>query len=394
MLAMLGAAQAQAQERCELIGQVRLEGTARDRSGLPGESAPGYPQDLLGGFSALRYTGHENRYILLPDRGPGDGAASYPCRFHVVEIEAVPQPGGAHRLEFALKATHLLRDEHGVPWSGSQAARSAGRGPALRLDPEGLAAMPDGGLLVSDEYGPHLVEFLPDGAWKRALRVPSKFLIAHPAASKDDEAARNSRGRQPNRGFEGATLTPGGGKLFAVAQGPLTQDAALADGKRRGRFARVVEFDLPSGATREYVFPLVSPKYGVSEILAINETEFLVLERDGEAGGHAKYKRILRANLAEATDVSGIDPLPAEKLPSGVAAMKTAPFLDLMDSRYGLAGDDLPEKFEGLTFGPKLPDGRLLLLVAVDNDFQSNRPSLILAFAVDPQCLPGYGWPY
>lgn len=57
-----------------------------------------------------------------------------------------------------------------------------------------------------------------------------------------------------------------------------------------------------------------------------------------------------------------------------------------------MAGPNCPEKFEGLAFGPTLPDGRRLLIVTVDNDFKPNAPSLILAFAVDPDDLPEFGW--
>jgi hypothetical protein len=35
-----------------------------------------------------------------------------------------------------------------------------------------------------------------------------------------------------------------------------------------------------------------------------------------------------------------------------------------------------------LALGPDLADGRRLLFVATDNDFQANQPSLLLAFAI------------
>jgi hypothetical protein len=59
----------------------------------------------------------------------------------------------------------------------------------------------------------------------------------------------------------------------------------------------------------------------------------------------------------------------------------------LLDRRFGLVGDSCPEKVEGLTFGPSLPDGRRLLIVCVDNDFQPDQSSWFYAFAVDPKSL-------
>jgi hypothetical protein len=46
-------------------------------------------------------------------------------------------------------------------------------------------------------------------------------------------------------------------------------------------------------------------------------------------------------------------------------------------------GTDLPEKFEGMTFGPDLPDGRRLLLITADNDFIASAPLRVYAFALD-----------
>jgi hypothetical protein len=59
------------------------------------------------------------------------------------------------------------------------------------------------------------------------------------------------------------------------------------------------------------------------------------------------------------------------------------PFLDLLAPRFGLATDGFPAKIEGLTWGPDLPDGHRLLLVASDNDLVAKNASYFYAFAVD-----------
>ena len=50
----------------------------------------------------------------------------------------------------------------------------------------------------------------------------------------------------------------------------------------------------------------------------------------------------------------------------------------------------MPEKIEGLAFGPDLEDGRRLLLVTSDNDFVSQNPSYIYAFAVPRKALEAH----
>ena len=66
-------------------------------------------------------------------------------------------------------------------------------------------------------------------------------------------------------------------------------------------------------------------------------------------------------------------------------------FVDLLDPKFHIAGSDCPAKFEGLAFGPDLPDGRHLLLVTNDNDFKETIPTCIYAFAINPSELPRTG---
>ena len=47
----------------------------------------------------------------------------------------------------------------------------------------------------------------------------------------------------------------------------------------------------------------------------------------------------------------------------------------------------MPEKIEGLTFGPTLPDGRRTLIVTIDNDLMADKPSWFWVFAVDAKDL-------
>ncbi len=71
-----------------------------------------------------------------------------------------------------------------------------------------------------------------------------------------------------------------------------------------------------------------------------------------------------------------------------MAPASKAPYLDLLDPAFGLAGSNFPEKIEGLAFGPDLADGRHLLLVTSDNDFVATQPTRFFAFALDN--LPEY----
>ena len=201
----------------------------------------------------------------------------------------------------------------------------------------------------------------------------------------------NTKGRQSNRGMEGLAISPDGSTLYGMMQNALIQDGALDAGNtRRGLHNRILQIDLATGRTREFVYVLSDRRFGVNEILAINDHQFLVLERDGNAGTGAAFKRLFKIDITGATDVSGVASLPQTgPLPAGIVPVSKEPFLDLLDPRFGLAGETFPEKIEGLAFGPDLPDGRHLLLVTSDNDFFADQPSRIYAFGISPSSCRG-----
>jgi hypothetical protein len=155
---------------------------------------------------------------------------------------------------------------------------------------------------------------------------------------------------------------------------------------------RILRVDLATGATSEYVYQLdaFNRGQGVSEILAINDHEFLVVERDNRSWLALEpqaptRKSIYRINLTGATDVTGIT-LPASGLPAGVKAVTKSIFINLLDPDFGLQNNDdkaIAEKIEGLAWGPDLADGRHLLYVISDNDLSLVNATQIYAFAID-----------
>ena len=99
-------------------------------------------------------------------------------------------------------------------------------------------------------------------------------------------------------------------------QSPLLQDG----GTDTGQVVRLVKIDIRTGATREYAYPLDSVKTTVSEILAINDHEFLIDERDSKgfadtATSTAVIKKLYKIDLrgaAEVSQISGNDNLAAK----------------------------------------------------------------------------------
>lgn len=96
--------------------------------------------------------------------------------------------------------------------------------------------------------------------------------------------------------MEGLGISPDGSKLYGRMQ---IQDGGL-DGSlaRVGLNNRIVEIDVETGALREFVYVLESKSNGVNEIVAVNDHEFLVLERDGRAGASAVFKHLFKIDIA------------------------------------------------------------------------------------------------
>ena len=378
-----------------LIGKGEVSGSALDTSGLTGNicqaGAPAncVPKSIFGGFgSDITYTGHDDVFIAAPDRGPFDGLTDEPYidRFYFLHITTdvdAPFPN----ISTTLLDTRFFRDKGGRNFVGAAGDLNA------RLDPEGIRVGPNGTFYVSDEYGPYVFEFNRQGQLVRRLEVPSKFFIANPSSDPNTELTGNTSGRQANRGMEGLAISPDGKTLFGIMQNALIQDHGLSGTDRVGLNNRILKLDLATGETHEYVYVLdaINRGQGVCEILAINDHEFLVVERDNRSNLQSPpqaptRKNIYKIDLTGATEVSGIESLPAGALPLGITPVSKQLFINLLDADLNLAAT-IPEKIEGLTWGPDLADGRYVLYVISDNDLNPALATQIYAFAIDPSLL-------
>lgn len=393
-----------------MIGQGLVSGSATDKSGLTGvicqAGAPAncVSKAIFGGFgSDVTYTGHDDVFIAAPDRGPFDGLTDVPYldRIHFLHITTevgAPFPN----IRTVLLDTRFLKNEANEIFVGAAGSFEN------RFDPEGIRVSPRGTFYLSDEYGPHLMEFNRQGHLIRRLELPAKFAIANPSSDPNAELLGNTAGRLANRGMEGLAISPDGSTLFGIMQNALIQDHGLSPGTtdRLGLNNRILKIDLATGETQEFVYVLeaINRGQGVCEIIAINDHEFLVVDRDNRSNLQSPpqaptRKKIYKVDLTGATDVSGITSLPAGALPPGVVPVTKTLFIDLLAPEFNLI-PTIAEKIEGLAWGPDLEDGRHVLYVFSDNDLNPGLASQVYSFAIDPtlinlehQFLPGPLYP-
>jgi Esterase-like activity of phytase len=389
-------------------------GNYTDLSGLHYNLENGVRATELGGFgSAIAYAGN-NTFLALPDRGPNavefddaiDNTASYINRFHTVTMDLEPNTSGGlpFSLTPTLRATTLLWSltplvygtgsglgvGSGVPpinnfflhfFTGRSdnfdPAQNSGNPKDARFDTEGMRISNDGlRVYISDEYGPYVYEFdrLP-GVRLRSFQLPSSFFVSNLSPVGNTEIADNTSGRVANKGMEGLAITPDGTTLVGIMQNALIQDAN--EGGAAKNLLRIVTIDIRCGCTTHQYAYLLTTGTGVSEIVALNNHEFLVDERDGHGranADNAKVKQLFKIDLNGAVDVTNLDGLTA-----ATEAVNKTLFLDLVKllTANGIAAGDIPAKIEGLAFGSDVQEGNTplhTLWIANDNDFLETVP--------------------
>ena len=380
------------------VNSISIPGNATD---LANTNNPSANTNRLGGFgSDLYFDPNSNFYYGLVDRGPGGGVIPYQTRVQQFSLN-VNQSTGAIS-DFVLQNTILLTKD-GQSFNGlnpnllNRDSSNLGKS----QDPEGFVVAPNGNFYISDEYGPSVREFRPDGSFVREFTVPSNLV---PKQSDGTINYVNGRptitsGRQDNRGFEGLAMSPDGSKLYGLLQDPLVNEGDSNDG-RRSRNVRMVEYDTATGqSTAQFIYQLEAiadinnripgttndftatqqgRSIGISSVIAINDKEFFVIERDNRGIGvddptginPVGSKRIYKIDITGATDVSNISLAGTSSLPGGIKAVAKSsnPFIDIA-AALTQAGLTIPEKIEGVTIGPRLADGTYALIVATDNDF-------------------------
>jgi hypothetical protein len=418
-----------------MVGVGRLSSESFDKLGVN--------VDTLGGvFSGMYFdpgswvrTGAPGNYTYggklygMPDRGFGDGAQDYHPRIQVFDISVTPYygstPVGQNQITISNSATLLLTDGTGAFFTGfdatdssatnfpRSAAASLGAG-KRSLDPEGIHRMRDGGYFISDEYGASVYRFSAAGVLLGTLPVPAALVPQNNGTNSYLAAVNPLSGRRPNRGFEGVSVSPDERRLFVVLQSPTIQDGGASN---LSQHTRVLVYDIEAGSPTanqligEYVYQLTlrgdatfTRNTPLSEVVALNDHQLLVLERDGiglgGTAGTPLYKSINLVELNGATNILGTGydlplgapgqltlPLSGDSfaITTNVFAATVRDFVNIIDTtqlaKFGLNAstnrdaNSISEKWEGVTLIPMNEPGApndYIMLVGNDNDFKSS----------------------
>lgn len=167
------------------------------------------------------------------------------------------------------------------------------------LDSEGLVALSDGTFWVSDEYGPHIVHFDAEGVEIgriNAFANDDRNIFMLPAEFAN---------RRANRGMEGLAITPDEKMLVGIMQSTMYNPTK---GVKVNDIVRIVTINLTDGAVSQYLYKQEKTQNSQSGIVALSNTEFIVIERDGAFYNEdsSAMKHLYKIDISNATDIEKI----------------------------------------------------------------------------------------
>ena len=325
----------------------------------------------VGGLSGIDYDAASNTWVMESD----DRSEFNPARFYRARLDYDTQQFRSVKLE----SVHFFTQANGQPYPNLAHARleQGDQVPdieTIRVDPH------DGSLWYGSEgnrkigLDPFVAHADRNGRYLATLPTPAMFKV-----SKEEQGSRN------NMSFEGLSFAPDGNSLWLGMEASLYQDAPLAT-PEQGSVVRITRLDRDGRVLGQYAYPIeaIASKpapgrnadNGVSEILALDNHRLLIVERAGvenAEGVYANHVRIYEMDTAGATDIAA---LPALAGASYVPARKRL-LLDL--EKIGLQHVD---NLEGISWGPRLANGRRSLVMVSDDNFNPQQVTQLLVFEV------------
>ncbi len=306
---------------------LKLVGTLDLPKALAVDGAP------FGGISGVDYDRKSGEWLMISD----DRSDKAPARFYV------------GRLDYDLRGVrgltltrHVpLRRADGATFSAAEGERADAE--ALRIDPR------NGDLVWSTEgdasrgFDPTVRRMGRDGTLKEVIPTPAEFRFS-------------PTGARPNLTFEGLSFSPDGRWLWLAMEAPLIQDGSVSS-VTQGGLTRIARLDRSGGVAVQYAYrldpiqaaPARRGDNGISEVLAVDDRQLLVLERSGVENGQGRFAYHCRLYLV---DLRGAEP----------GKVLTKRLLVNLDHIAGGGAN-----FEAMAWGPRIGGQRTLVLFADDN---------------------------
>ncbi|HWI91537.1 MAG TPA: esterase-like activity of phytase family protein [Flavisolibacter sp.] len=326
----------------------------------------------IGGLSGIDYDSKHNIYYLICD----DRSAINPARFYTakiflnekridsvqfVSVKSLLQPNGNFYPD-------LKQDPFHTP--DPEAMRYNAKTEQLVWSSEGERIVKNNTVVLED---PSINIISTEGKYVDSFALPLNLHMQ-----------QTQNGPRQNGVFEGLSFADNFKKVFVNVEEPLYEDGPRAGLKDSSAWIRILQYNAktkkPVAQFAYRIDPVAYPASppgafkinGVPDILAINDHQLLVIERSFSTGRNPSTIKVYLAQLDGATNVLNLQSLSH----GGFTAVSKKLLLNI--DKLGIYTDNI----EGVTFGPKLANGRQSLIFVSDNNFSKEQLTQFLLFEV------------
>ncbi|PTH55731.1 hypothetical protein BU599_12015 [Staphylococcus arlettae] len=333
-----------------------------------------YKNTVVGGLSGISYNPQNNKWLLISD----DRSEHSPSRYYEANINYNQQ--GFNNINF--KDVNTLKQPNGSTYTNKKQYDKSSKN--IVADPESIRFDPLSNHLWYTSEGDRTLGLNP---FIRQATSNGTFISELPIHKPFKMSANDKQGFRNNMALEGSTFSADGQSYWTAMEGPLLQDDTVPT-INSGSTSRITQYDRQGNVLAEYAYPLDAipekpgknkdANNGITEILAINDHEFLALERasvQAEDNSYTNHVKVYKYSTENATNIKNMLSLKNHKVQPLKKQLVTS--LNKTDLKH-------IDNVEGITFGKKLPNGHDTLVLVADNNFNKEQQTQIIAFEVLP----------
>lgn len=305
----------------------------------PANNPPYLNAQPVQGFSAVLAGPRAGSFYVMPDNGFGSKASSADTllRVYAVAPDFRTAAGGSgtvaaanyangaalgsftgashitladpdRKLGFAIQADYTRYYNNAANPLVDPAIQAGRLLTGADLDIESVRQDKHGNLWFGEEFGPFLVKTDASG---KVLRQEIPLTNIRPAGSSATGAwvmspsnpylGGGTANLGNSNGFEGMAINPAGDKLFTLLEGTVTGDDASRKTLRIDEFS----IDREAYTGQQWLYRMEAAGTNIGDMTAVNEHQFLVLERNGGTGTSGNpFKKVFLIDIAD-VDASG-----------------------------------------------------------------------------------------
>lgn len=324
-----------------------------------------FQETQLGGLSGITFDKEQNKLLAISD----DKSWISETRFYEFDLNLTQTSFKV----IPLKVVKLKKAD------GSYFQKDEADFEGISLLNNDILISSEGNSAQTPSSSSQLYRFFRNGTFKDMIPVPEKFIF-----KKSGNTIIN--GTRDNKGFETLSSSSDAQITMMAAEDALYQDGDVASTVHASTTRIIIYKDLKPISEIAYRLEKIQTQKndesvgasdnGLVDIAVIDDKNFYALERMWLSSVKKNIIRIYKCKVTTSTtDISKLMSLKSEQINS-VEKVLVADLDSFTTQMKPKALDNI----EGLSFGPKLPNGAQSVIVVSDNNFSPNQRTLFMAF--------------